>query len=126
MYHLLMTLGKFFILWTNNSPPPPSPSSTYMPYKLLPESQHGFRAKRSTMTALSEIHRYWVENTERGDTAGVFLGDLSTAFDTLNTKLLCDNFKTVWPEMFILMLDLNVLFRSIQCSSLKCNKMWLF
>ena len=32
--------------------------------KLLPESQHGFRSKRSTMTALAEIQRDWTEKLE--------------------------------------------------------------
>ena len=36
---------------------------------LLPKSQHGFRAKRSTMTALSEVQKQWAENTEKKEKA---------------------------------------------------------
>ena len=32
--------------------------------KLLPENQHGFRAKRSTMTAWANIQQEWAKNTE--------------------------------------------------------------
>ena len=32
--------------------------------KLLPDSQHGFREKRSTMMALSEIQHDWIKNNE--------------------------------------------------------------
>ena len=55
--------------------------------KLLPESQHGFRAKRSMMTALSEIQRDWIENTEEKRSQEYYFVDLSAAFDTLNSEL---------------------------------------
>ena len=61
--------------------------------KLLPDSQHGIREKRSTMTALSEIQQDWVENTERKHVTCVLLWDLSAAFDTLNVDLLCKKLK---------------------------------
>ena len=60
---------------------------------LLPDSQHGFREKRSTMTALSEIQRDWMENTEDKKTTGVLFWDLSAAFDTLNSDLLIEKLK---------------------------------
>ena len=60
---------------------------------LLPDSQHGFRRKRSTMTALSEIQREWAENTERGEVTGVLFWDLSAVFDTLNTEIMCQKLK---------------------------------
>ena len=50
----------------------------------LPASQHGFRGKRSAMTALSEIQSDW--------TWVLFL-DLSAAFDTLNNCLLTEKLK---------------------------------
>ena len=61
--------------------------------KLLPDSQHSFREKRSTMTALSEIQRDWMENTERKQVTGVLFWDLSAAFDTLNVNLLVEKLK---------------------------------
>jgi hypothetical protein len=61
--------------------------------KLLPNSQHGFREKRSTMTALSEIQRDWTEKTEENQITGVLFWDLSAAFDTLNTTLLIQKLK---------------------------------
>ena len=32
--------------------------------KLLPANQHGFRAKRSTMTAWANLQRDWTQNTD--------------------------------------------------------------
>ena len=61
--------------------------------KLLPNSQHGFRKERSTLTALSEIQREWIENTERNEVTGVLFWDLSAAFDTLNPDLFCKKLK---------------------------------
>ena len=40
---------------------------------LLPQNQHGFRAGRSTMTALSAIQQEWAENTEKGLITGILL-----------------------------------------------------
>ena len=48
---------------------------------LLPENQHGFRAKRSTMTALTNIQHEWASNTEKKLITGILLWDLSAAFD---------------------------------------------
>ena len=55
---------------------------------MLPENQHGFRAKRSTMTAWANIQQQWAQNTEKGQITGVMLWDLSAAFDTLDTDIL--------------------------------------
>ena len=32
--------------------------------QLFPKSQHGFRAKRSTFTAVSSMHEQWIKNKE--------------------------------------------------------------
>jgi hypothetical protein len=56
---------------------------------LLPNNQHGFRATRSTMTALTAMQREWIQNTENGLITGVLIWDLSAAFDTVDTGLLC-------------------------------------
>ena len=55
--------------------------------KLLPENQHGFRAKRSTMTAWADIQQDWALNTENKEITGVLLWDLSAAFDTYISKM---------------------------------------
>jgi hypothetical protein len=60
---------------------------------LLPNNQHGFRAKRSTMTALTSMQKDWVKNSEEGLITGVLIWDLSAAFDTVNTELLCEKLK---------------------------------
>jgi retron-type reverse transcriptase len=57
--------------------------------KLLPDNQHGFRPKRSTMTAWQEIQLDWALNTEQNMVTGVLLWDLSAAFDTLDCEGLC-------------------------------------
>ena len=57
-------------------------------HKLLPNNQHGFRAQRSTMTALTAMQTEWMKNTEDGLLTGVLVWDLSSAFDTLDVDLL--------------------------------------
>jgi hypothetical protein len=57
---------------------------------LLPKNQHGFRPRRSTMTAWPEIQLDWAQKTEDGLITGVLLWDLSAAFDTLDCGGLCD------------------------------------
>ena len=56
---------------------------------LLPSTQHGFRAKRSTMTAWAEVQQLWAKNTTNKETTGVLLWDLSAAFDCLDKEILC-------------------------------------
>ena len=59
-------------------------------HNLLPNNQHGFRAQRSTMTALSSMQKEWIRNTEEGLTTGILVWDLSSAFDTLDIDLLLE------------------------------------
>ena len=54
---------------------------------LLPNSQHGFRAGRSTMSALSAMQKEWIRNSEEGLVTGILVWDLSAAFDTLDISL---------------------------------------
>ena len=56
--------------------------------ELLPESQHGFRSKRSTMTAHSHMQKDWIVNKEEGLKTGILIWDLSAAFNTLDIDLL--------------------------------------
>ena len=56
---------------------------------LLPESQHGFCRKRSTMTAHSHMQKDWIINKEAGQKTGILIWDPSAAFDTLDIDLLC-------------------------------------
>ena len=50
-------------------------------HNLLLSSQHGFREKRSTMTALSEMQKKdWMENAENNLMIGVLFWGLSAAF----------------------------------------------
>ena len=58
--------------------------------KLLPNNQHGFRAMRSTMTALSAMQKEWVRSNEDGLITGVLIWDLSAAFDTVNKVVTWD------------------------------------
>ena len=60
---------------------------------LLPKSQHGFRAKRPTMTALSEVQKQWAENSEKKEKTGILMWDLSAAFDCLDIKIMCEKLK---------------------------------
>ena len=56
-------------------------------------NQHGFRSKRSTMTAWAQIQQEWATNFENRDITGVLLWDLSAAFDSLDAPLLCEKLK---------------------------------
>ena len=55
--------------------------------KLLPNSQHGFRAQRSTMPALSEVQQQCAKNTEAKEVTGILMWDLSAAFDCLDSNI---------------------------------------
>ena len=61
--------------------------------KLLPENQHGFRPRRSTMTAWQDIQLDWAMNGEKDLVTGVLLWDLSAAFDTLDCEGACAKLK---------------------------------
>ena len=56
---------------------------------LLPNNQHGFRPRRSTMTAWQEIQLDWAMKNESNLVTGVLLWDLSAAFDTLDCEGVC-------------------------------------
>ena len=62
-------------------------------HKLLTDNQHRFRAKRSTMTALSAMQQDWVKNWDSKKVTGVLLWDLSAAYDTLCPQLRCEKLK---------------------------------
>ena len=76
---------------------------------LLPDNQHGFRARRSTMTALASMQQDWTENCDNKNVTGILLWDLSAAYDTLSPKLLCDKLRVYgfdqlsckWFESFL-------------------------
>jgi hypothetical protein len=51
-------------------------SSFMEAHKLLPDNQHGFRPRRSTMTALSGLQQEWASKEEEKMTSGVLLWDL--------------------------------------------------
>ena len=56
---------------------------------MLPNNQHGFRPRRSTMTAWQEIQLDWATKGEQDLVTGVLLWDLSAAFDTLDCNGVC-------------------------------------
>ena len=60
---------------------------------LLPENQHGFRANHSTVTALIAMQSEWIRNTEEGLVTGILIWDLSAAYDTVDTDLLCEKLR---------------------------------
>jgi hypothetical protein len=62
-------------------------------HKLLPENQHGFQQKRSTMTALSSMLLEWTKNSEENLIKGILVWDLSAAYDTLCPSLFCEKLK---------------------------------
>ena len=55
---------------------------------LIPETQYGFHAKRSTQSAWSQIQQDWAKNSENNLTTGVLMWDLTAAFDTLDHTIM--------------------------------------
>ena len=62
-------------------------------HKLLPDNQHGFRAGRSTMTALASMQQDWVQNWDGKMATEILLWDLSAAYDILCPRLFCEKLK---------------------------------
>ena len=60
---------------------------------LLPKSQHGFRARRSTFSAIASMHDQWLHNYRCGKSQVVTCFDLSAAFDTLSSDIFCSKLK---------------------------------
>ena len=60
---------------------------------LFPQSQHGFRQKRSTFSAVSVMHEKWLKNKESKSHQAVAFLDLSAAFDTLSKDIVCQKLK---------------------------------
>ena len=63
--------------------------------KLLPNSQFGFRARRSTFTAMCSMHEKWLENKEKKLHQAASFLDLSSAFDTLSKDIFCQKLKAL-------------------------------
>ena len=84
-------------------------SSYFEKYNLLPQQQHGFRAGRSTTTAVASMVAEWSAAYEAGQSTGILLWDLSSAFDTIDVKLLCEKLylygvmksSVAWFESFL-------------------------
>ena len=75
----------------------------------LPKSQHGFRANRSTSTALASLHSQLISAKSEGKSFGLACFDLSAAFDTIDHNLLLtklagyglDRSSLVWVKSFL-------------------------
>jgi hypothetical protein len=61
----------------------------------IPTSQHGFRTGRSCTTALASAQAGWLQGIQKGKVVGLLGFDLSSAFDTLDPKLLLDKLAAV-------------------------------
>ena len=57
-------------------------------YKLIHESQSGFRPKHSCQTALIKLIDQWNECIDKGDIVGMFFKDFSKAFDVVDHNIL--------------------------------------
>ena len=60
---------------------------------ILPKSQHGFRAGRSTFSAIAQMHDMWLNNWRAGRSQTITCFDLSAAFDTMNAEIFTDKLK---------------------------------
>ena len=64
-------------------------------HNLLHPSQHGFRQKRSTQSALLNVVDQWLENMDNSEITGVVFLDLAKAFDTVKHSLVLDNLQNI-------------------------------
>ena len=56
--------------------------------KILHPNVHGYRANRSTQTALLQMYDHWVQAASQGQVSGAVLLDLSAAFDLVPPDIL--------------------------------------
>ena len=54
----------------------------------LPNSQFGFRPRRSTTAAIATAHGHWLKATQGGETVAILAFDFSSAFDTVDPATL--------------------------------------
>ena len=54
----------------------------------LPNSQFGFRSKRSTTAAIATAHGSWLKAMQQGETVAILAFDFSAAFDTVDPSML--------------------------------------
>ena len=62
---------------------------------LLHPSQHGFRRKRSTQTALIKVVDNWLTNIDKGQVTAVVFLELAKAFDTVKHNILVRKLETL-------------------------------
>ena len=62
---------------------------------LLHPSQHGFRRKRSTQTALIKVVDNWLTNIDKGQVTAVVFLDLAKAFDIVKHNILVRKLETL-------------------------------
>lgn len=62
-------------------------------HNLLGKNQHGFRGKRSTVSAILSMDNQWREDANKGKYTGILLYDLSAAFDCLDPEILSEKLK---------------------------------
>ena len=89
--------------------------------KLPPDNQHGFRQKRSTMSAWADIQQDWATKTEAKEKTGVLLWDLSAAFDLVNragNNILLNRLSHLNNKIEKFWLNLNINSFKIKCKKL--------
>ena len=48
---------------------------------------------RSTMNALTATQKDWIKNTEVRQLTGIFIGNLSAAFESADTEIMCSKLR---------------------------------
>ena len=97
--------------------------------EFLPDSQYGFRPKRSVSMALTVAQSDWIHAKSKNEVVGLMAFDLSSAFDTLNHSTLLLKLKQAgisgvqlkWFESYLKNRSQSVLWNKNTSSSLPIN-----
>ena len=69
--------------------------------EIIPDFQHGFRAKHSPVTAITQLIDQIATARDSGEVVIVASLDLAGAFDTIDHDLLCEKLENIWVVVVV-------------------------
>ena len=70
----------------------------WMKWNLISDTQHGYVANRSCTTALTAMYDNWVRQADQGKYVGIYLLDMSSAFELVNPQILQNKLEILGTE----------------------------